>query len=260
MMRAKPEKGENEGAGADDRQFVTALARGLGVLAAFSTGGGSLTNGELARLTSLAPSTVSRLTHTLVRLGYLRLENQTQRYALTPKVLRLGYPVLAGTSLVERARPILKELSETTGETAALAIRDGLSVAYLDCVLGRNMLAVRMSVGSRLPLATSAAGLAILAAMGERERSGLVSRIRGEMARRDVDPAVFSQDLAAAQANPVALVRDRWQAGVGGVAMAIRDGQELGALVLPVATGAVTAAHMAGPLAAAVRLAANLFR
>ncbi|MDH3232081.1 MAG: helix-turn-helix domain-containing protein, partial [Alphaproteobacteria bacterium] len=57
-------------AGAKDRQFVTALARGLEVLRAFQEGG-PLGNQEIARRTGLPKPTVSRLTHTLKQLGYI---------------------------------------------------------------------------------------------------------------------------------------------------------------------------------------------
>ncbi|MGE8488690.1 MAG: helix-turn-helix domain-containing protein, partial [Paraburkholderia nemoris] len=55
----------------DDRHFVTALARGLEVLACFRSGDKSLSNQELALRCKLPKSTVSRLTHTLTLLGYL---------------------------------------------------------------------------------------------------------------------------------------------------------------------------------------------
>ena len=55
-----------------DRQFVTALARGLELLRCFTPRESLLGNQELAKKTGLPKPTVSRLTHTLTRLGYLR--------------------------------------------------------------------------------------------------------------------------------------------------------------------------------------------
>jgi DNA-binding IclR family transcriptional regulator len=54
-----------------DRKFVTALARGLEVLRACTPTEGLLGNGELVERTGLPKPTVSRLTHTLTKLGYL---------------------------------------------------------------------------------------------------------------------------------------------------------------------------------------------
>ena len=54
-----------------DRNFVTALARGLEVLRCFRPNEIELTNAEFAERTGLAKATISRLTHTLCELDYL---------------------------------------------------------------------------------------------------------------------------------------------------------------------------------------------
>ena len=55
-----------------DPSFATTLAHGLDVLSAFRTGTGALSNADLAASTGLSRPTVSRLTHTLAQLGYLK--------------------------------------------------------------------------------------------------------------------------------------------------------------------------------------------
>ena len=52
-----------------DRLFVTALARGLEILAAFRADDANLSNQQLAQRTQLPKSTVSRLCYTLIKLG-----------------------------------------------------------------------------------------------------------------------------------------------------------------------------------------------
>ena len=66
----------------EDRHFVTALARGLDVLASFRSFETRLGNAELAQRCGLPKSTVSRLTHTLTELGYLRLDPEQAKYQL----------------------------------------------------------------------------------------------------------------------------------------------------------------------------------
>ena len=56
---------------AEDRQFVTALARGLEVLRCFSAETPELGSREIARRIGLSQSTIWRLCHTLSQLGYL---------------------------------------------------------------------------------------------------------------------------------------------------------------------------------------------
>lgn len=242
---------------AADRQFVDALARGLGLLEALSRAQRPLSNGELSKATQLAPSTVSRLTHTLTALGYTRLAPGGRAYELTPKNLALGYPILAGMSLIERARPLLKHLAEITGETAALAVRDGLHITFVEVVPGTNMVAVRLAMGGRLPIAVSAAGIALMAALPERERRTLATRVRSYITARQGDMTVFDRCYEQATADGIAMIRDAWRPGIGGVSVAVRTANEVAALTIPISTGSVSEAIMRGPLTEAIRTVAQ---
>ena len=234
----------------EDRQFVTALQRGLSVLRAFSRKQGGLRNGQLAKQTKLAPSTISRLVYTLRELGYITYDRTTRAYILTPQVLTLGYPVLSQAPLLHQVRPVLVQISEQTGETCGFAQRDGLYATFLDCIQGRNMLAVRMEIGARLPLATSASGLGLLKACNEADRRVVVTRIRANLARRRQPVAAFEQRLADALAEPVVIARDTWHKGIGGIAVPVSNGTEIGVITVPVATSTVSEKDMRGPLTA----------
>ncbi len=235
---------------AADRQFVTALDRGLQVLRAFSRRQGGLRNGQLAKETKLAPSTISRLVFTLRELGYIRYDRATRSYVLASQVLTLGYPVLTQTPLLHQIRPVLVQISKQTGETCGFAQRDGTYATFLDCVQGRNMLAVRMEIGARLPLANSASGLCLLKATAPAERRMLVSRIRARLVRRRIAVAPFEQNLAEALASPVVIMRDTWHRGIGGIAVPVSNGTEIGTIVVPVATASVSEKEMRGALSA----------
>lgn len=237
----------------EDRQFVEALARGLSILETLSRAQRPLSNSALAKETGLAPSTVSRLTHTLGVLGYVRLTSSNRAYELTAKNLTLGYPILAGLSLIKRAQPLLNELSDQTGETAALAIRDGLHITFVDVKQGRNMVAVRLAMGGRLPIAVSAAGIALVAALPEKEQRTVGNRVRSYISKRSGNVKAFDRSLQEAQDHGVALVRNVWRTGIGGVAVAVAAHGEFAALTIPVATGSVSEAVMRGPLTQALR-------
>jgi DNA-binding IclR family transcriptional regulator len=240
-----------------DRQFVDAVARGLGILEALSRSSHPLGNGEIAKMTRLAPSTVSRLTHTLTVLGYLRLDRNLRRYMLTPKNLTLGYPVLAGLSLLDRARPVLDRLATETGETVALGICDGLHVTFVEVVHGHNLVAVRLATGARLPIALSATGMSILAGMAEAERRVLATRVRADLTQRGGDVEAFDRRLSQACAGPVAILRDAWRRGIGGIAAAVKQPEQVVCLTIPVATGSVSEEDMRGRLAAMLLEAVN---
>ena len=73
-----------------DRKFVEALARGLEILRAFGQKGGLLGNQDIASITGLPKPTVSRLTYTLTKLGYLTYSPSLEKYQLDSGVMALG--------------------------------------------------------------------------------------------------------------------------------------------------------------------------
>ncbi|HHM6954670.1 IclR family transcriptional regulator [Pseudomonas aeruginosa] len=161
-----------------DRQFVTALARGLELLRCFSPRESLLGNQELAKKTGLPKPTVSRLTHTLTRLGYLRHLPHSGKYQLEVGVMSFGYAMLSNLSIRALARPLMEEMAGYAKAAVAMAARDRLSMVYLDVVHGEANLTMRRQVGSHLSLHRSAIGRACLAAMPEDEREFILGHIR----------------------------------------------------------------------------------
>ncbi|HHM8638634.1 TPA: IclR family transcriptional regulator [Pseudomonas aeruginosa] len=161
-----------------DRQFVTALARGLELLRCFTPRESLLGNQELAKKTGLPKPTVSRLTHTLTRLGYLRHLPHSGKYQLEVGVMSFGYAMLSNLSIRALARPLMEEMAGYAKAAVAMAARDRLSMVYLDVVHGEANLTMRRQVGSHLSLHCSAIGRACLAAMPEDEREFILGHIR----------------------------------------------------------------------------------
>jgi DNA-binding IclR family transcriptional regulator len=167
-----------------DRQFVTALARGLELLRCFGPGDRWLGNQELARRTGLPRPTVSRLAHTLVRLGYLRHSRAQEQYALGTAVLSLGYAALAQMDVRRVARPLMQALAEHAGVSVSLGVRDRLGMVYLDTYRSASSFAVRLEAGSRIPLATTSMGRAYLAGLEGPARQALLAQLRQEAGAR----------------------------------------------------------------------------
>ncbi|KMO41689.1 IclR family transcriptional regulator [Methylobacterium variabile] len=162
-----------------DRQFVTALARGLQVLRAFRDAAEMLGNREIAARTGLPKPTVSRLTHTLLSLGYLVHDPQGERYGLGPAVLALSAAFLRQNSFPQMVKPFLQDLATAVQAHVALGLLDGLSSVYVQLWRGQGQRIVLSSeVGFRLPLARSAMGMATLTSLDEGERSALFTRLR----------------------------------------------------------------------------------
>jgi DNA-binding IclR family transcriptional regulator len=173
LMSASPET-----AAAAERHFVTALARGLEVLACFRKGEVLLGNQEIATRCNLPKSTVSRLTFTLTRLGYLHYVEPLAKYRLGTAVLALGTSMLARLDVRNIARPLMEELAAFSDAHIGLGARDRLSMVYLECFRGQAAVSLTLDVGSRISISTSALGKAFLAACTEEERAPILEEIR----------------------------------------------------------------------------------
>lgn len=155
-----------------DRNFVTALARGLDILRAFRRNEIFLSNTDFAERTGLPKPTISRLTHTLCALSYLVHDERAGTYRLGAGVLRLGYGVLAGMDISERASEVLRDLRNGPNSyiTSALGEAHHLDVIYVAVHRSREDVSLAAHVGMRLPLFFSAIGRAILVGLSEEDR------------------------------------------------------------------------------------------
>ena len=148
---------------ATDRNFVVALSRGLDVLRAFQPNDGLLGNQEIAARTNLPKPTVSRLTYTLTKLGYLTPVPRFEKYQLAPAAMALGYAALANLGVRHLSEPYREQMMRETGGAVAIGGRDRLSMVYFGQSRDGLTLGVQLDVGSRIPMATTAMGRAYLA-------------------------------------------------------------------------------------------------
>ncbi|WP_211266593.1 IclR family transcriptional regulator [Halotalea alkalilenta] len=160
-----------------DRQFVTALARGLELLRCFSPRDSVLSNLDLARKTGLPRPTISRLTYTLARLGYLR-QLPRGKYQLDVGVMSFGYAMISNLPIRAIAQPMMVALANEVEATVAMSAQDRLDMVYLDVVQSASGSTMRRQIGTRLPIHQSAAGRACLAAMPSAEAELLMDHIK----------------------------------------------------------------------------------
>ena len=187
-----------------DRQFVTALARGLEVLRCFEPGDRHLGNLDIAERTGLPKPTVSRLTYTLTRMGYLYHNERLGKYQLGTGVLSLGHTLLNNMDMLKIARPLMQALADYSHTQVSVGTRDRLGMLYLD---GRHSAVANFTLprepGTRIPIATTAMGRALLCGLPEDEREKLMDNIR-------------QKDLA------------KWPKHKAGIEQALRDYHERG--------------------------------
>ena len=165
---------EHEG----DRQFATTLARGLEVLRCFTPLEPMLGNKEISVRTGLPKPTVSRLTYTLTKLGYLRHNMRMGKYQLGSAVLSIGYPLLASMSVRQIARPFMKELADYCNGSVSMGVRDRLSMVYVESCRSGNGLTSLPDIGTSIAIAQSTVGRAYLAACTPPEREALLNQMK----------------------------------------------------------------------------------
>jgi DNA-binding IclR family transcriptional regulator len=176
-----PEKTPEKTSGktvASDRSFVVALARGLEVLRAFHPNDGLLGNQEIAARTKLPKPTISRLTYTLTKLGYLTPVPRFEKYQLAPAAMALGYAALANLGVRHLSEQFREEVMRQTGGAVAVGGRDRLSMIYFGQSRSSLTVGVQLDVGSRIPIATTAMGRAYLWALPNEERVALLRELR----------------------------------------------------------------------------------
>lgn len=207
--------------------FVEALARGLRVLRCFGPDTRTLGNLELAQLTGLPKSTVSRIVYTLTSLGYLRYHPETGQYSPDVGVLALGYGLLASLEVRQVARPFMEELAQATGAAVALGRFDGESMIYVEAIHGSSALYLRLPVGYRLGM-DSAMGRAYLACLDEPARERLLAQLKGSVP----SPEQVADALQDTEQTGCCFGIGDWQQGINAIAIAFESHTDEGVFVI----------------------------
>jgi IclR family pca regulon transcriptional regulator len=224
--------------GTERRDHLQTLERGLAVLMAFSHAGPWLTVGEIARLTSLSVPTVRRILLTFEHLGYAR--GESNRWALTPKVLAIGYSYLSSVNLTGVAHPLMEGLTERTGLGASLATLDGAEVVYIDRVQRRRITSIMLAVGTRLPAHATSMGHVLLADLAATELDEYLATTSLEPLTHHTitDPDALRTRLAEVRTRGWEIVDQELELGRRSAAAPVRDatGQVIAALSISYGT------------------------
>lgn len=141
------------------------LERGLSVIAAVADGADDL--GKISLAIGLSRSTTQRLAAMLVRERMLRIEAGS--YLLGPKLIELGFRAREQIPLTALARPHLETLATKTQDSVHLVLPEGREVLYIDKLPGRRGYELRSRIGSRMPMALTGVGKALMLDMSPDE-------------------------------------------------------------------------------------------
>lgn len=162
-----------------DRDYVGALASGLEVLQAFDAEHSKMTLSEVAARTGMDRAKARRFLLTLHALGFVRRSGR--QFELTPRVLQLGYAYHASNQYRPVIQQYLEDITAELGESSSLAVLDGDEVVYVvRSAAPHRLMAITLSVGTRLPAAYTSMGRALLAQLPEPELQAFLDRVRLE--------------------------------------------------------------------------------
>lgn len=141
---------------------VKAASRALDMIEAFARATQPLSLSELAGEIGAPLSSCHGIAHTLQARGYLYLCEKKRRLYPTRKLYETAVAVARHDPLLERVRPYLAALRDTTGETVVLARREGDEAIYLDVQESPQTIRYATRPGERKPVHSSSLGKALL--------------------------------------------------------------------------------------------------
>jgi DNA-binding IclR family transcriptional regulator len=211
-------------------------SRALSLVAAFDEDHRRLTLTALAARTGLPLPTAHRLVGELVEWGALA-RTSSGEYVVGRRLWDVGLlaPVQAG--LVESASPYLHDLYAATRATVHLAVREEVSVLYLDRLRGNTSVPVVSTVGSRLPLHATGVGKVLLAHAPADVQARVLGSLDRVTAYTITQPGRLRRQLAQVRRDDYATTVEEMSLGACSVAVPIRRGDDvIAALGLVVAS------------------------
>ena len=215
---------------------VGLLIKAFQILDLFTEDRPTWTQTELARETTLARSTLSRLVRFLCARGYL-LE-QRGRYTLGFAAIDLGRRAQLQFNLVDLCYDLLEEVAQVTAETVILTSYDEAH-AHVVCLAQipsrQGGLRVFENIGVAYPLHSGATAKAVLAYLPERQVSAVLS---GDI--KPVNPAAKTSaekiraHIKKIRSEGFAVTHEETYPGVTGIGVPVLTprGQPLGSIAI----------------------------
>lgn len=239
--------------------FLQGLERGLAVIRAFGADAPSLTLSEVARAVGLTPATARRILLTLEELGYVRSDGR--RFALTPRVLALGWAYLSSLDLGEIAGPFMEEVSAATRESCSMATLDLPDIVYVARVPTSRIMTVALGVGARLPAYATSMGRVLLAGLPPVELDRYLDELEPEALTDRTLTSIEDLRAVIAEAGKAgyAVVDQELEQGLRSIAVPVVDGRgkAIAALNVSAHTSRATAAALRTDVLPRLREAAN---
>lgn len=212
-------------------QGAQAALRALRLLKLFTPDKPELKLAEVSALTGLNKTTTHRLLQALQSESMLDRNPVGGAYRLGPALMALGVQALSSNDLRLRARPLLKQMAQETGETATLEVPIDDMMLILDEVSGSHFVGAAANVGTRWPMHATSTGKALVA-FDEQGMLRLGEQFQALTAKTITERSELEIQLGEIRRRGFAETVDELEDGFSGVGAVVRGGmgQVLGAL------------------------------
>jgi DNA-binding IclR family transcriptional regulator len=200
---------------------VKSAERTLALFELFALHQAPLTIGQIAQLLDIPQPSVSMLTRNLVKLGYIEHDRAARTYLPTIRIMLLGSWIHRRFDSERDLQATLDNLLESTGETVALGIQNGIYSQYVSAQLPTDPHRMEVQSGHLRPITCTAIGRALLSIKSDMEINMLVRRCNAEVLSDHlrIPEANFRAIIDTVRANGFAETRGDMTPGYGAIAV-----------------------------------------
>lgn len=205
-----------------ERDISLTFAKGMAVLRAFDSGQTHMTLPQIARATGFDRAITRRLVLTLVHLGYVKQEDRL--FSLTPRILVLAGGFLQARRFGKTIEPVIQSFSNQISEAISMAMIDGTQAVYVAHARDRvGTMSIGFTVGSKVPLLTTAIGRALVAASPPDLAEDLIRNapLEAHTPQTDLDRDRIAADIALSARRGHAFVDGQFEPGVAALAVPV---------------------------------------
>lgn len=208
----------------NERYLLTSVRNALKVLQSFTMEAPEQRISDLAISLGLAKSTVSRLMSTLASEGFVIKDPETQKYRLGLSILTLSGVITSNFEITREAAPVVTKLVNELGESAHLAILEGLDTIYIHKVECNHPVKVLTHLGKRNPAYCTSSGKVLLAHSTDEVISQVIENGLHPYTRKTItDPIKLRNALKTIKEQGYALSKDELLDGVTTIAAPLFD-------------------------------------
>jgi DNA-binding IclR family transcriptional regulator len=205
--------------------MIQSVSHALDVLEELCKAAGEVGVTELSKRLKLHKNNVYRLLATLELRGYVDQNKETEDYRLGVKALQMGQSYLTQSTLVGRATPVLRELSEAIGETVSLAVLQAGQVQFPVSIESKRPVKAAPRIAISFPAKLSAAGRLLTAQLSD-------ATLTEVLAGNTVQDAAIRSQLNELRSTGQIIDRGAIEADVVSICKIIRsnNGEAVGAI------------------------------